>query len=150
MYHYEDLLKAEQKDLECDLVSLLERNTGVYVRSSPKRAKQGVLLSYFWKLSPLSNVSDPLPCRFYSAQFSLHSFFLLPGSLNFCFLPLCAVYMLVYKQNGIYKMCVYTGSTVIRKTSATFLLESSARMHMHTYICAHAHTVCLSPIFTAV
>lgn len=41
MYHYEDLLKAEQKDLECDLVSLLELNTGAFVKSSPKRAKRG-------------------------------------------------------------------------------------------------------------
>lgn len=92
MYHYEDLLKAEQKDLECNLASLLEPSTRVCVQSGPKRAKQALILSSLWKLCPLPDISDTTP-HLYSPRFSLHSFVcLLPISVDFCF----AVDELVY------------------------------------------------------
>lgn len=73
MYHYEDLLKAEQKDLECNLVSLLELSAGVFVQSGPQREKQAMLLvlpfeSFFHYLMFLIPTLSP---SLYSIQFSL-------------------------------------------------------------------------------
>lgn len=70
MYHYEDLLKAEQKALECDLFSLLELNRSICQVQSKKSKTRGAFV--FQKLSLLPNVSPALPRHFYSTQFALH------------------------------------------------------------------------------